>query len=51
MLDIVENPYVLGNSPDELKEIYRSVGSSNNTNGFTDVATLFFPLKASLSDY
>jgi Cof subfamily protein (haloacid dehalogenase superfamily) len=51
MLDIVENPYVLGNSPDELKEIYRSVGASNNTNGFTDVATLFFPLKASLSDY
>ena len=48
MLDIVENPYVLGNSPDELKEIYRSVGSSNNTNGFTEVATLFFSFEGEL---
>lgn len=44
MLDVVENPFVLGNSPEELKAVYRSVESSNNTDGFTDVVGRFFSL-------
>jgi Cof subfamily protein (haloacid dehalogenase superfamily) len=40
MFDFVAKPYLLGNSPSDLKRIFNSVTESNNQNGFSRIIEL-----------
>ena len=44
MLDFVEYPFVLGNSPSILHKKYTFVRATNNQNGVSEVLKMIFPV-------